>query len=247
MVEVRLELHAWPRGGEQPRERRRSDRVLDPARRGLVAAARRRLADAHLGRGATGLQAAVDGSVELRVRERRYGLALSVVCRREELLEVRLVPDAVEPNVRVSRVSSAVARRKRSGERGDVGQPGRRVVRALAPVRPVRRAPDRQQALEPAELRAADELVEVVPPVGGVERIRRAGRPETARFATSTPSCGRCRRWRSPPRRALSPGLFASGSSGRPGIRPTCALPPWRSRGRRAIAAHRRRRVGSNA
>ncbi len=247
MVEVRLELHAWPRRREQPCERRRSDGILDLARRGLVTPAGRRLADAHLGRGATGLEAAVDGPVELRVVERRHRLALAVERRREELLEVGLVPDAVEADVRIPGVPPAVARRERAGERRDVGQPRRRVVRALAPVRPVRRAPDRQQRLETAELRAPHELVEVVPPVCGVERDSRGSPAGTARCATSRPSCGRCRRSRSPPRRACSPGLRASGSSGRPGIRPTCALPPWRSPGRRAIAARRRKRVGSIA
>ena len=46
----------------------------------------------------------------------------------------------------------------------------------------------------PAELRAAHELVQVVPLIGGVVRVRRDWTDAAARCATSRPSCGRRRR-----------------------------------------------------
>ena len=147
----------------------------------LVAAGRRRAADRDLRVAVAGLDARVGGGGELRVVPRRDRPALRVELRREEELQVRLVPDRVEAHVREARVAARVALRDGARERGQVAQPPRQEVRRLAAVRPLRRAPDRDQDLQVARLRVPDELVEIVEAVGRVERVRRRSRAAWAR------------------------------------------------------------------
>jgi hypothetical protein len=64
-----------------------------------------------------------------------------------------------------------VAIRERRSEVLEIGGIVRRTVRRLTTVRPLGRAPDRDEELQPSLLRAAGEVVDVVEPVRGIEWI----------------------------------------------------------------------------
>ena len=159
------------------------------------------------------------------------GLPFESYCGREELAEVRLVPDREVADERVavvpSRVTATRAPARSSGGRSS----GRRVVLALATVRPRRRAPDRQHDLHPVQPGVPDELVEVVEAVGRIEGIGARSRAWSPRCATSRRSCARFRRpacWARSHRRPG--GRLASAGSGRPGSRSASGAGPTRGR-----------------
>ena len=111
---------------------------LDGAR-SLVAPAWRGLADRDLRRPISCLDARVGGRCELRVVRRRDRPARRVELRREEVLEVRLVPDRPEPHERESLEAARVAGRDGTREAGEVRDSPGHHVRVLAAVRPPRR------------------------------------------------------------------------------------------------------------
>ena len=137
----------------------------------------RRLADRDERLRAPRLDAGVARRGDLRVVGRADDLPRRVELRREEVAQVRLVPDPVEADERIAGVAAGVAGGERAREVLEVGRLRRQVHRPLVLVRPLGRAPDRHQHLEPADLRIPDELVQVVEAVGAVERVRRPLRP----------------------------------------------------------------------
>jgi hypothetical protein len=74
-------------------------------------------------------------------------------------------------------VPARVAVGERAREALEVERVGGRAVRLLSAVRPLGRAPDRDEELHPALLRAAREVIDVLEPVHGVERVDRAAGP----------------------------------------------------------------------
>ena len=163
----------------------------------LVAAVRRRRADRDLRARVAGLDPGVRGGVHLRVEPRADRAALGVELRREEELQVRLVPDRVAPDERVLGVAAGVARREGAREILQVVDVPGHDVRRLAAVRPLGRAPDRDHHLETAQLRVADELIDVGEPVRRVEWVGRVRRARSAPSSTSRPGCARSLRSRS--------------------------------------------------
>ena len=101
--------------------------------------------------------------------------AVRVELRREEVGRVRLVPDRVEADRRKPDEAARVALGQRVREVAQVARIGRRDVRRRAAVGPGRRAPDRQQHLDPALLGAPHELVEIAEPVLAAQTGRRGG------------------------------------------------------------------------
>ena len=166
---VGVEAHLRPRLREQLGELARRVRVGD-ARPVSVASARRGVADRDLRERRALLEAGVRGAVELGVVRRRDRAALRVELRRQEEVEVRLVPDRVEADERVAAVATRVAVRESAREVLNVGEATREPV--LGRACPRRRAPDRQHHLDVAIRRLAHELVEVLPAVRRVERVR---------------------------------------------------------------------------
>ena len=100
-----------------------------------VTAAGRGLADSDLGQPVAQLDALVGGAVHGRVDPRRGRLAADVL-RREELAEVRLVPDRVVADEGIAAIPTRVARSESPREVAEVGRPRGRVVLAFAAVRP---------------------------------------------------------------------------------------------------------------
>ena len=165
-------LHPREELGERPRGNGRAV----PAQR-LVAPARGRLADRHLGQWVARLDAGVRGLVELRV-VRGADDRLADELRRQEELQVRLVPHRPERNRSVT-VPAVVARREHLRERRQVGEPLRHHVRGLAAVGPLRSAADVNHHAEAVDRGPEDELVEIgevvrrIVAVRGVRRLRR--------------------------------------------------------------------------
>ncbi len=176
VVRPRVELEPRVRGGHELREAARRVSVghaCDLA----IASVGGRLPDCDLRAGVAGLDPRVRSGIEARVVARPDRAALAVELRRQEELQVRLVPDRVEADEGIALVAARVALRERAGERRQVAELRRHVVRLLAAVRPLRRAPDRDQHLHAAQLRVAHELVEIVELVVRVERVGGVGRP----------------------------------------------------------------------
>ncbi len=176
MVGPRVELEPWIGLRHELREPAGRVRV-GLAVHAAVAAVRGGLADRHLRLRVAALDAGVGRRIQLRVQLGAYRAALQVELRREEELEVRLVPDGVEAHERKTGVAAGVPRRECPGEVRQIGVALRQDVRLLASVRPLGGAPDGQEHLHAALLGAAHELVEVVEPVGRIERVGGVPRP----------------------------------------------------------------------
>jgi hypothetical protein len=145
--------------------------VLHAIVRRDVVAARRGLADRDEGVRIAAFDAGVNGPGNGRVECRPDRSSCVVELRREELLEVGLVPRREETHRRIAGVPPRVAVREGRGEVLEGHGIVRRAVRRLATVRPPRRTPDRDQQLHPSLLRATDEIVEVVEPIRRIEWI----------------------------------------------------------------------------
>ena len=183
--------------------------------------------------------------VHLRVEPRPDRPALGVELRREEELQVRLVPDRVAPDPRVLGIAAGVAGRDGPREILQVVDVPGDVVRRLAAVRPLGRAPDRDDHLETALLCVADELVDVREPIRRVERDWPRSSAASAPSSTSRRACARSLRSRSAPGRA--PRLD-SGSNGRRrhrGSRRTSAAPSLRPPVKAVLQGPRRGRAAS--
>src|SRR5207244_5937625 len=102
-----VELEPWVRLRHQLREHARGHR-LGVAGERLVSTVGRGLADRDERLRVSRLDSLVRRRSELRVRRRRDDLAACVELRREELAEVRLVPDPVEADERIARVPPRV-------------------------------------------------------------------------------------------------------------------------------------------
>ena len=151
----------------------------DPGKR-LVTAARRGLADRDLGQRVARLDAGIGRLEELRVVRGADDL-LADELRRQEQLQVRLVPDRPERHRPVPS-AAVVPRGEHPRERGQVAELLRHDVRRLATVRPLRRSGDVDHHAQVVEARLKYEVVEVgqlvgrVVAVGGVRRPRRRKR-----------------------------------------------------------------------
>src|SRR4051812_35574577 len=175
MVRPRVEAQARIRSGDEPREPRRRLAVLYAAARAILAA-RRRLAGGDERARARALDPVVGRANERRVGRRCDRPPVVVELRREELPRVRLVPDRVEAHERVAGMAPRVTVRERVREVAQVARVAGRDVLPQPAVGPPRRAPDRQQHLEPALLGVPDELVDVAEAVLGGERVARMPR-----------------------------------------------------------------------
>src|SRR5688500_9331456 len=110
--------------------------VLDVVPAGRVAAARRRLAGRDERAWASRLDPGVGRTEDPVVEPRRDGAAALVELRREELLQVRFVPDGVEADERVAGVAARVATGERAREALEVGVVVRRTIAPFAAVGP---------------------------------------------------------------------------------------------------------------
>ena len=156
--------------GDEPRERggrdrvaaRRRGRVVVPAVRGLAGRDERVLV--------ARLDPLVGGHEELRVDARADDLRAAEL-RRQEELQVRLVPDREPSHDAAAGLRAVVARREHLRELREVVHVLRRVVRRLAAVGPRWGERDRQQHLQPVLGRGLHHRVDVGEVVGRVVAV----------------------------------------------------------------------------
>lgn len=127
------------------------------------------------------LHTVVDRPGERRVQRWSDGSSGAVQLGCKELLEVGLVPRGEQSDGGVARVAAGIAVGECRRKVFEVGGIGRWAVRRLTAVRPSGRSPDRDEDLHPSLLRAANEVVDVVEPVGGIEGIDRVRRTDRSR------------------------------------------------------------------
>ena len=168
--------------GQQAREACGRVAVLHAAVPRGVVAARRGLADRDECFGVAELDTVVDRAGHRRIQGRPDRCSLLVELRREELLEVGLVPRREQTHGGIAGVASRIPVSEGRGEVLEGGRIVRRAIRRLAAVRPPRRAPDRDEELHPSLLRAANEVVDVVELIRRIERIGRVRGPVRCRI-----------------------------------------------------------------
>src|SRR5918992_3658549 len=180
MMRPGVEAQARPQPAEARGEAGGRMAVLDPVAARPVAPAGRRLAGRDERARARGLDPRAGGAEELVVEPGRDRAAPPIELRREELLQVRLVPHGVEADEGVARMAARVAVCEGARERLQVAEVVRNAVAPRAAVGPIWGAPDGQEHLDADALRAADELVDALEAQRGVERVagtpRRPGR-----------------------------------------------------------------------
>src|SRR3954451_18914810 len=139
MMGPRVELELLVRLGDTLCERARPNRV---ARADLadVAAVRGGLADRNERLGAARLDPGVARGCELRVGSWAHDLAARVELGRQELAEIRLVPDPVEPDERQAGGTAGVAGGERLREVLEAAHRRGQEVGRLVAVRPLRRS-----------------------------------------------------------------------------------------------------------